>query len=243
MSIRSLALSAALLLAAAPAGAQQFNDWMSPHSAYTVGADSRDQYGYGQYGDARRIAYDNGYRKGVERGEKAVRDRKPLDVEREKDYRNADSGYSRSYGDKNRYRDIFRNGFAEGYHTAYNQYAYNGGRYSPAPYGGWRGEVRPNGGYSTPRYPGNGGYGGYRNGTGYGYAASYAFQNGVNDGYQKGRDDAQDGKYPDYARQKWYRSGDRHYDSQYGSRQVYEDQYRSGFREGYERAYRELRPY
>ena len=65
----------------------------------------------------------------------------------------------------------------------------------------------------------------------------------MNDGYQKGRDDARDGKYPDYARQKWYRSGDRHYDDRYGSRQVYEDQYRSGFREGYERAYRELGRY
>jgi hypothetical protein len=241
MSIRILALSSTLLFAAAPAGAQQFNDWMSPHPAYTVGSDSRDQYG--QYGDARRIAYDNGYRKGVERGEKAVRDRKPLDLEREKDYRNADNGYSRSYGDKNRYRDLFRNGFSEGYRTAYNRYAYNGG-YSGAPNGGWRGDVRRDGGYSTPRYPGySGGYGGYRNGTGYGYGASYAFQNGVNDGYQKGRDDARDGKYPDYARQKWYRSGDRHYDNQYGSRQVYEDQYRAGFRDGYERAYRELRRY
>ena len=45
----------------------------------------------------------------------------------------------------------------------------------------------------------------------------------MNDGYQKGRDDARDGTYPDHARQKWYRSGDRHYDDRYGSRQVYED--------------------
>ena len=71
-------------------------------------------------------------------------------------------------------------------------------------------------------------------------AASYAFQNGVNDGYQKGRDDARDGKYPDYARQKWYRTGDHHYDSATDRRKRIEVQYRRGFQEGYDRAYREL---
>jgi len=221
-------------MTAAPAGAQQFNDWMTPRPGYTVGSGDESA----QYGDTRRIAYDNGYRKGVERGEKAVRDRRALDVEREKDYRNADNGYNRSFGDKNLYRDMFRNGFADGYRTAYDRYAYNGG-YSGGPYSGGRVEARRDTGwgYPYPRYPDwNRGYG---NGSVYG--SSYAFQNGVNDGYQKGRDDARDDKYPDYARQKWYRSGDRHYDNRYGSRQVYEDQYRSGFREGYERAYRELR--
>ena len=231
MSIRSFALCSALLITAAPAGAQQFNDWMTPHPGYSVGSGDKSA----QYGDARRIAYDNGYRKGVERGENAVRDRRALDLEREKDYRNADNGYNRSFGDKNLYRDMFRNGFADGYRTAYNRYGSNGG-YSGGPYYGGRVEPRRDTGWGYPRYPGaNRGYG---NGSVYG--SSYAFQNGVNDGYQKGRDDARDGKYPDYARQKWYRSGDRHYDDRYGSRQVYEDQYRSGFRDGYERAYRDL---
>ena len=68
MSIRSFALCSALLITAAPAGAQQFNDWMTPHPGYSVGSGDESA----QYGDARRIAYDNGYRKGVERGENAV---------------------------------------------------------------------------------------------------------------------------------------------------------------------------
>ena len=80
MSIRLFALCSALLMTAAPAGAQQFNDWMTPRPGYTVGSGDESA----QYGDARRIAYDNGYRKGVERGENAVRDRRALDLEREK---------------------------------------------------------------------------------------------------------------------------------------------------------------
>ena len=233
MSIRSFALCSALLMTAAPAGAQQFNDWLTPRPGYTVGSGDESA----QYGDARRIAYDNGYREGVERGEKAVRDRRALDVEREQDYRNADNGYNRSFGDQNLYRDMFRSGFADGYRTAYNRYGYNGG-YSGGPYYGrtCRAAARHRLGLS-PAILGR--IGGYGNGSVYG--SSYAFQNGVNDGYQKGRDDAQDRKYPDDARQKWYRSGDRHYDNRYGSRDVYEDQYRRGFQEGYDRAYRELR--
>ena len=129
MSIRLFALCSALLMTAAPAGAQQFNDWMTPRPGYTVGSGDESA----QYGDARRIAYDNGYRKGVERGENAVRDRRALDLEREKDYRNADNGYNRSFGDKNLYRNMFRNGFADGYRTAYNRYGSNGG-YSSGPY-------------------------------------------------------------------------------------------------------------
>ena len=119
MSIRLFALCSALLMTAAPAGAQQFNDWMTPRPGYTVGSGDDSA----QYGDARRIAYDNGYRKGVERGENAVRDRRALDLEREKDYRNADNGYNRSFGDKNLYRNMFRNGFADGYRTAYTAMA------------------------------------------------------------------------------------------------------------------------
>ena len=74
----------------------------------------------------------------------------------------------------------------------------------------------------------------------YGYGVSrVAYQNGLNDGYEKGLDDARDRKYPDLHRQKWYRSGDRHYESRYGSKDAYKDQYRRGFEEGYQRAYRD----
>ena len=91
-------------------------------------------------------------------------------------------------------------------------------------------------------YPATGRYPGYGNGGGYGYGSGYAFQNGVNDGYQKGRDDARDGKYPDYARQKWYRvrrSALRRSLRIRGKRIACS--IGRGFQDGYDRAYRELR--
>jgi len=70
-----------------------------------------------------------------------------------------------------------------------------------------------------------------------------AFDNGYADGLEKGRDDAQDRRNFDPTRHKWYRSGDRHYESRYGSRSQYENIYRDGFRSGYEAAYRDRARY
>jgi hypothetical protein len=229
MSIRIFTLCTALLTLAAPAGAQEFNNWMETRTAYAGDA----QWSYG--GDSRRIAYDNGYREGRRDGDNAARDGKRFDLEREKDFRNADRGYNRSYGDRNRYRDSFRSGYAEGYREAY-------GRYGNGSYGGRaipRQDRGPSGYPSYPqdsrRYPGN------SPGYGYGYGSNAAFQNGVNDGYEQGIDDLRHNRYPEYARQKWYRSGDHNYNSRYGPREAYKDQYRRGFQQGYERAYREGR--
>jgi hypothetical protein len=233
MSIRAFVFGTSLLLAAAPASAQQFNAWMDQRAPYW--GDSRAPQYDSRY-DSRRIAYDNGYREGMRDGESAARDRRAFDVGREKDYRKADKGYSRSYGDKDRYRDTFRSGYRDGYRAAYDRYGYNGGYY-----GDRGGGVRRDGGYGYPgRYPNQ--YPSYPGG-GYGYGTDIAFQNGVNDGYQKGLDDVRDRKYSDYARQKWYRDGDRHYEGRYGSRDAYKAQYRRGFQQGYERAYREGRRY
>ena len=55
---------------------------------------------------------------------------------------------------------------------------------------------------------------------------SVAFDNGYGDGYEKGLSDARDRHSFDPTRHKWYRSGDRHYESRYGSRAQYENIYR-----------------
>jgi hypothetical protein len=207
----------------------QINGWLNQRPSYS------DDYRQSYY-EARRIAYDNGYREGLRDGESAARHRRPFDIQREKDWRKADAGYNRSYGDKDRYRDSFRSGYSDGYRAAYDR-VYDGGYYDGR-------SGRRDGGWN--RYPGNypqngrnypyGRYGDY--GTG---VAHIAFQNGLNDGYEKGLDDARDRKYPDPRRQKWYREGDRHYEGRYGSREAYKDQYRRGFEEGYQRAYRDAR--
>lgn len=115
MTSRFLAITAALVaLGAAPAAAQP-NAWLGTPASYAA-----DDYRV-PYADARRAAHDNGYRDGLKRGERAARDRRALDLERERDYRSADSGYHRNYGDRNLYRDSYRTGFARGYREGYNR--------------------------------------------------------------------------------------------------------------------------
>jgi len=222
MRLRTLAISAAAaaLLTAAPAQAQIFGNW-GHDNQYRV--------------DTRRIAYDNGYQRGLDKGNNAVRDRKAFNVEREKDYRNADWGYRGDYGNRDRYRNDFRRGFAEGYNQAYARYQ------APVYRDGRNGGYYPSTGQRYPNsYPSDGRvYGGVPYGGG---RTEVAFRNGVNDGYQKGRDDASHGRYPQAEGQKWYREGDHNYNSRDGiSRAEYENVYRRGFQEGYARAYSERR--
>ena len=83
---------------------------------------------------------------------------------------------------------------------------------------------------------------GYRDQGGWGRETySSAFELGARDGYEKGREDARDGDRSDARRHKWYRDGDRHYESRYGNRDRYKDEYRRGFIAGYDRGYRDLR--
>jgi hypothetical protein len=226
------------LAAAAPAGAQQIG---SPSWTY---ADEARQ----PYNEARRVAYDNGYREGLKEGEREGRRGEQFNYQDERTWQRGDHGYHRSFGDRDRYEQTFRVGYAAGYSDAYRRFDRN---YGYGGYGNGRGGVYPNarGGYGYPNngYP-NGGYpnGGYPNG-GYGYPGSGnyrynyspAYTNGAKDGYEKGREDARDRDSYDVLRHKWYREGDHDYKSSYGSRQQYENIYREGFKEGYDRGYRE----
>jgi hypothetical protein len=169
---------------------------------------------FGQWGtssEMRRAAYDNGFREGVKEGEKDGRQRDRFEYRDEGDFQRGDVGYHRTYGDVERYRQSFRAGFADGYGQGF-------GRYN-------RGYGYGNGGYS---------YGGYRN-------YSPGFDNGIRVGYEKGREDVRDRDPFEPRRHQWYRAGDRHYRSEYGSRQRYEDDYRRGFMSGYEQGYAEGR--
>lgn len=235
MTFKIFTIGAALALSATNVSAQTTNAWLS------AGTSAYDQAQYRvPYQDGRRVAYDNGYRDGLKRGEEAARANRAFNVERERDYRDAEGGYNRSYGDRNRYRDDYRGGFSEGYRDGYyrrttGNYGYGNGNGN---YGHGNGRGYGNGGYNPNYGYGNGGYGAYGNNAGYG-----AYQNGVADGYRKGLEDVQDRKAPDVTRQKWYRSGDHDYDKAYGSKDAYKVEYRRGFQEGYNRAYREGRRY
>lgn len=75
---------------------------------------------------------------------------------------------------------------------------------------------RGDGRYSTGRY------------------GSEAYRQGYEDGVAKGREDVRDRDRFDPARHGWYKSGDRGYNSRYGSRDEYRAEYRRGFIAGYQ---------
>jgi hypothetical protein len=65
-----------------------------------------------------------------------------------------------------------------------------------------------------------------------------AYQNGYRDGLTKGREDGEDADRYDATRHSWYRSANRGYDDDYGTRTDYEMRYRQGFEAGYSEGYR-----
>lgn len=190
----------------------------APACAQVMRPDTR----YGSSVDVRRVAYDRGYREGVIEGERDGRHREPFSYQNERDFQRATIGYNRSYGDPERYRLNFRAGFADGYDQGYRRYA--------------RGRDGQ-GGYGAPGYGGYGapGYGGYSQGR---QTYLSAFDLGARDGYEKGRDDASNHRRADARSHKWYREGDRDYNSRDGNREQYKNEYRRGFLAGYDRGYR-----
>jgi flagellar biosynthesis/type III secretory pathway protein FliH len=169
------------------------------------------------YVDARRAAFDNGYREGLRLGERDGRRGAAFHFQNERTFQRADRGYHRSFGDIERYRQAFRSGYSSGYRDGYERFARNiRGPVARGPMG--------RGGYPAAR-------------------AAYhpAAQGGFDDGYEKGLEDARKNRSFDVLRHKWYRSGDRHYQGRYGSREQYKDIYREAFKSGYERGYREGR--
>jgi len=87
----------------------------------------RDRGYYGSYQGIERRAYDNGYREGIKAGERDGRSGRRYEPTRHDDWRDADDGYRREYGDRNFYRRNFRAGFEAGYSEAFRRY--DGGRY------------------------------------------------------------------------------------------------------------------
>ena len=225
---------------AVPAHAQT-RGWLDTTQAYSA-PDQASFY------DSQRAAYDNGFREGLKEGEKDGRKNDRFAYQDEKSFQRADKGYHREYGPLDRYRQSFRTGYAAGYSDGYRRYSpgygpngrYGDGTYNDGRYGDGRAVPRSSGRRpdvypSYPGYPSNGSYGRY------GGYTSEAVQNGINDGYEKGAEDARKNRSFDPLRHDWYRSGDRHYNGRFGSREQYKDLYRRGFQEGYERGFREGR--
>jgi hypothetical protein len=168
-------------------------------------------------------AYDNGYRDGVSHGEHDARDRREFRIDRDGDYRHADDGYHRDYGEKEFYRRAFRRGYEAGYREGFNRYARRGEAVV----------VPPAVVYQTP--PAVAVPRGERR------LESIAARNGFRDGLDAGRHDARDGNRFDPSRTKHYREGDHDYDRRYGPRDDYRREYRAAFEQGYREGYETAR--
>lgn len=85
----------------------------------------RDRGGYndGRYvRDIERVAYDNGFREGLRQGERDGRSNRRFEPQRHNEWRDANNGFRREYGDHTFYRRSFRNGFEAGYSQAYRNF-------------------------------------------------------------------------------------------------------------------------
>ncbi len=67
------------------------------------------------------VAYDNGYRDGLEKGREDVGDNDSFDPVRHTRYRSADHGYNSRYGTKEQYKLAYRDGFEAGYAQGYGR--------------------------------------------------------------------------------------------------------------------------
>src|SRR5690349_10991674 len=97
-------------------------------TAISACASSRYTYrntGY-QYQQFERRAYDSGYREGLEHGRDDARRGREFSYTRHDEYRDADDGYHRGDGNKDVYRQAYRDGCRAGYTESCNQSARGG---------------------------------------------------------------------------------------------------------------------
>jgi hypothetical protein len=79
------------------------------------GADAYSRWGYSD------VAIDTGYRDGLQAVRQDLDRHKDFHAEKHEAYEDADHGYQKSYGDKNRYKEQYRRGFVRGYQDAFNR--------------------------------------------------------------------------------------------------------------------------
>jgi hypothetical protein len=92
-------------------GSSQANHWRHElNEAYEHCGNPRE------YGD---VAFDNGFRDGMNAGSKDLHQGKYYKPERHDSYEDGDRGYHGYYGDKNGYKIRYRDGFLRGYQKGF----------------------------------------------------------------------------------------------------------------------------
>lgn len=75
-----------------------------------------------------QVARQQGYSYGVNVGAADAQRGQRYNPQRSRYYRDATQGYSSYYGNRGRYRQVFRDAFLQGYREGYQRFAYNRGR-------------------------------------------------------------------------------------------------------------------
>jgi hypothetical protein len=83
--------------------------------------DRNDNFGRGSF-QLRQTALNAGYNNGIEEGRKDRRHGDRFEFRDEGDYQKATEDYSSRLGDRELYRNYFREGFANGYRAGYSGY-------------------------------------------------------------------------------------------------------------------------
>ncbi|HEY7289394.1 MAG TPA: hypothetical protein VH583_06110 [Vicinamibacterales bacterium] len=74
------------------------------------------------YANADRLAYDNGFHDGIREGEHDAKSGRRYEPSHHGEWRDADDGYHRNYGDRDYYRRNFRSGFEAGYSQGFRHF-------------------------------------------------------------------------------------------------------------------------
>ncbi|GAC1672496.1 MAG: hypothetical protein NVS9B4_27450 [Candidatus Acidiferrum sp.] len=93
------------------------DDRYDPDRRPRTDADARyEKWGYSD------VAFDTGYRDGMQAGQNDLRQHKEYRPEKHDAYEDADHGYRKNYGDKNLFKEQYRKGFMRGYQDTFNRY-------------------------------------------------------------------------------------------------------------------------
>lgn len=74
------------------------------------------------YGSFAQVARINGYQDGLKEGSEDARDGDRFDPFGESEYQSGTGGYRSSYGDREAYKQLYRQSFLRGYREAFNRY-------------------------------------------------------------------------------------------------------------------------
>jgi hypothetical protein len=75
-----------------------------------------------------QVARERGYSYGMSVGSADAQRRQSYDPQRSRYWRRATEGYDNDFGNRERYQQVFRNAFEQGYREGYQRFAYNNRR-------------------------------------------------------------------------------------------------------------------